>query len=79
MEEDENLFVDPIHNVRPKETVSCEFFVVLTLEAINVTRPCRHLYQEGIFLSKVIPNQSHKVSGAVADLLGCGNHVYMLI
>ena len=69
----------PVHYVRPEETVSCEGFVVLTLEEINATMPCCHRYGEGKFRYKVIPGQPHEVSGAVAELLGYGNHVDALI
>ena len=69
----------PVHGVHPKETVSCEGLVILMLETINVMRPWRHHSREGTFRSKVMPGQLHKVSGAVAELLGCGNHVDALI
>ena len=42
LEEELDLLVDTIHNVRPKETVSCEGLVIFTLKEINVTRPCYH-------------------------------------
>ena len=37
------------------------------------------LLLRGTFGSKVIPGQPHEVLGAVAELLGCGNHVEALI
>ena len=72
-------FVDLIHDACPEETVSCKGLVVLTIEATYVTRPSRHSSQEGTFRSKVIPGQPHEVTGAVAELLGRGNHVETLI
>ena len=42
VKEDLDSFVDPIHDVCPKETVSYKGLVLLTLEAINVTRQFRH-------------------------------------
>ena len=79
MEEDLDLLVYPLHNVRPKEMVSCEGLVLLTLEAINMTRPCRHHSQQGAFRSEVIPGQPHIFSGAVAGILSHGYHVDALI
>ena len=69
----------PVHGIRPKETVSCKGLVILTLEAINVTRPCRDRSVEGTFRSKVIPGQPHEVLGAVSEILGRGYHVDVLI
>ena len=68
-----------MYPVRHKETVSCEGLFVLTLEAINVTRPCHHHSRGGTFLYKVIPDHPHRVSGSVAGLLVCGDHVDALI
>ena len=69
----------PVHNVRPKEAVSCEGLVILTLEAINVMRPCCYCSGEGTFRSEVIPGHTHEVLGAVVDFMGLGDHVDVLI
>ena len=79
MEEDLDLLVYYVHDVRPEETVSCKVLVVLTLKAINVTRTCCHRSQEGNFCSKVIPVHPHTFLGAVSELLGFGDHVDVLI
>ena len=79
VKEDLDSFVDLIHDVCPKEMMSCEGLFVLTLEASNVTRPFQHHYREGTFRYELIPGQLHKFSGAVAELLGCGDHVDTLI
>ena len=79
MEEHLDLLVYPFHNFCSKDTVSCKGLVVLTLEAINLTRLCCHRSGEGTFRSKVIPVQPHKVSGDVVDLLGHGNQIDVLI
>ena len=79
MEEELESFVDLIHDVLPKETVSCKGLFVLILKAINVTSPCNHLYQEGNFRSEVISGYLHKVSGDVTKLLGRGDYVDVLI
>ena len=79
MEEHLDLLVYPVNDVRPKETVYCKGFVILTLEAINVMRSCRHCSGEGTFRTEVITGQPHGVSGDEAELLGCGNHVDALI
>jgi len=59
--------------------MSYEGLVLLTLEAINMTRPCCHHSQEGAFRSKVIPGQPHIFSVAVAEILSHGYHVEALI
>ena len=64
---------------RPKDIVFFEGLFVLMLKAISVTRPCGHCSGKGTFRSEVIPVQPHEVSGAVAELLGHGDHVYALI
>ena len=71
--------MDSVHFIRLKEMVYCKGLVVLTLKAINVTRPCRYRSVVRTFCSEVIPCQMHQVSGAVVELLGCGNHVDALI
>ena len=79
MKEDLDLFVDLIHDVCPKEKVSCKGLVVFALKAINVTRPCHHCSRGVTFRSEVISGQPHGVSGAVAKLLGFGDRVDALI
>ena len=52
---------------------------ILTLEAINAMRPFHHRSVEGSFRYEVVPGHTHKVLCAVAEILGCGNYVDVMI
>ena len=67
--------VDPIHDACPEKMVSCKGLVILTLEVVNEMSTCLHQLGEGYFCPEVGPGQPHKVSCAVAEFLGNGNHV----
>ena len=79
MKENLDFLADSVHYVCTKDMVSCEGFVILTLEAINMMRLCCHCYGEGPLCTKLVHSNLHKVSCAVVDLLGCGNHMDTLI
>ena len=67
--------VDLIHNVGPKEAVPCKSLIILTLEEVNMVRPCHHHLTWGPIWSDVISCQPKKVSCNVPDILGCCDYV----
>ena len=71
--------MDSIHYICSKERIPCEGLVILTLEAVNVTRPQRHQETDRMPLSQVVPRDLHKIACQVSQLLGGREYVEPLV